>query len=104
MVRETCYFASDYEEELREMGTPANLSASTAVVQFPYTEAVSCLRLHRTMWSALITVQVMVEKTEAELSAAAEKRREQGKRLQEMQARQRAEKVGLHHHTCAGVR
>lgn len=39
-------------------------------------------------------MQEIVEKTEAELAAAADKRREQGKRLQEMQARQRAEKVG----------
>lgn len=40
MVRETCYFASDYDEELRQLGTPTALAANTAVVQFPYTEAV----------------------------------------------------------------
>ena len=40
-------------------------------------------------------IQAIVEKSEAELAAAAEKRREQGKRLQEMQSRQRAEKVGF---------
>ena len=34
-----------------------------------------------------------MEKTEAELSAAVERRREQGKRLQEMQAKQRVEKA-----------
>jgi actin-related protein 5 len=37
----------------------------------------------------------VVEKSEAELAAALEKRKEQGKRLQEMQARQRAEKVSI---------
>lgn len=40
MVRETCYFASDYDEELRQLGTPSALAANTAIVQFPYTEAV----------------------------------------------------------------
>ena len=34
-----------------------------------------------------------MEKTEEELAAALERRRENGKRLQEMQAKQRAEKV-----------
>ena len=37
----------------------------------------------------------VVEKTDAELAAAMERRREQGKRLQEMQSRQRAEKASL---------
>jgi len=34
-----------------------------------------------------------VEKSEAELAAAAERRKENGRRLQEMQARQRVEKA-----------
>jgi len=41
MVHETCYFASNYEEEIRSMGDPATMAAHTTVVQFPYTEAVS---------------------------------------------------------------
>lgn len=41
MMRETCYFASDYDEELRRLGTASDLAAATAIVQFPYTEAVS---------------------------------------------------------------
>jgi hypothetical protein len=40
-------------------------------------------------------MQDVVEKTDAEVAALAEKRKEQGKRLQEMQAKQRAEKVSL---------
>ncbi|ORY34334.1 putative actin-like protein ARP5 [Naematelia encephala] len=75
MARETWYFSSNYEEELRELGDPVKLSEMTKVVQFPYTTA------------------EVVEKSEAELAAAAEKRREQGKRLQDMQAKQRAEKL-----------
>jgi actin-related protein 5 len=45
MVHETCYFASNYEEEIRSMGDPATMAAHTTVVQFPYTEAVSFLDL-----------------------------------------------------------
>ncbi|WWC66880.1 uncharacterized protein I206_100787 [Kwoniella pini CBS 10737] len=75
MFRETCYFSTDYDEDLRTLADPAKLSEMTKVVQFPYT-----------------TPEVN-EKTEAELAAAAERRREQGKRLQEMQAKQRAEKL-----------
>lgn len=41
MTRETCYFATDYEAELRDMATPAGLAAATTVVQFPYTAQVS---------------------------------------------------------------
>jgi actin-related protein 5 len=41
MTRETCYFATDYEAELRDMETPAGLAAATTVVQFPYTAQVS---------------------------------------------------------------
>jgi hypothetical protein len=40
MVRETCYFASDYQQEIRDMSIPANMAAKTAVLQFPYTETV----------------------------------------------------------------
>lgn len=40
MVHETCYFASNYEEEIRSMGDPATMAANTKLVQFPYTEAV----------------------------------------------------------------
>lgn len=38
-------------------------------------------------------VQDVVEKTEAELAATSEKRKENGRRLQEMQQKQRADKV-----------
>jgi actin-related protein 5 len=90
MVRETCYFATNYEEEIRSMGDPAVMGAQTTVVQFPYTEAVSYyVRLKQPKADP----QVVVEKSEAEISAAAEKRIQNGKRLQDMQAKARAEKV-----------
>ena len=44
---------------------------------------------------AWLTEQEVVEKSEEEIAAALERRREHGKRLQEMQSKQRAEKVDL---------
>lgn len=41
MTRETCYFATDFESELRDMASPAGLAAATTVVQFPYVAQVS---------------------------------------------------------------
>jgi actin-related protein 5 len=89
MLHETCYFSSDYESELKSLEDPVNMVKQTKVVQFPYTVAVSCEPLPQFVADA----QETVEKTEEELAAALERRRENGKRLQEMQARQRAEKV-----------
>ncbi|WVQ64772.1 uncharacterized protein L199_002940 [Kwoniella botswanensis] len=75
MFRETCYFSTDYDKELNSLADPAKLSEMTKIVQFPF------------------TAPEVNEKTEAELAAAAERRKEQGKRLQEMQAKQRAQKL-----------
>lgn len=41
MARETCYFASDYDAELRSLGDPAAMAAMTKIIQFPYTIPVS---------------------------------------------------------------
>lgn len=75
MYHETCYFSSDYDEEIRSLADPANMAAMTKVVQFPFTQP------------------EVIEKTEEELAAQMERRKENGRRLQEMQAKQRAEKV-----------
>ena len=88
MYRETCYFSSDYEEEIRSLGNPTVMAKMTKVVQFPYTQPVSMpLRM------LLLRTQDVVDRSEAEVAAAADRRREQGKRLQDMQTKQRAEKV-----------
>lgn len=50
---------------------------------------------------AWLTEQEVVEKSEEEIAAALERRREHGKRLQEMQSKQRAEKVILPERTIA---
>ncbi|KAK4686158.1 actin-related protein 5, partial [Tremellales sp. Uapishka_1] len=75
MYRESCYFSSDYESEIRELADPIKMSATTQVHQFPFIQP------------------DVVEKTEEEIAAALARRKEQGKRLQEMQARQRADKL-----------
>ena len=41
MYHETCYFSSDYEEELRTLEIPDQLAKMTKVVQFPYSQPVS---------------------------------------------------------------
>jgi hypothetical protein len=76
MYHETCYFSSNYDDEIRSLADPVAMANMTKVVQFPYSEP------------------DVVEKTEEELAAQKERRREHGRRLQEMQAKQRAEKVG----------
>lgn len=95
MYQETCYFSSDYESELRSLADPVKMAAMTRIVQFPYSQPVSDSPIQYLItWNKLITkLQDVAEKTEAELAAAADRRREQGKRLQEMQAKQRAAKV-----------
>ncbi|OWZ72772.1 hypothetical protein AYX14_01810 [Cryptococcus neoformans] len=75
MYRETCYFSTDYDEELRMLEVPAKLAAMTKVIQFPYSKTEAA------------------EKTEEEIAAALERRKESGKRLQELQAKKRAEKL-----------
>ncbi|KAF1921253.1 hypothetical protein BDU57DRAFT_509976 [Ampelomyces quisqualis] len=75
LVREHCYVAQDYETELSSYLDWTGLEDRNHIVQFPYTE------------------QLVVQKTEAELAAAAEKRKEGGRRLQAQAAKMRLEKL-----------
>lgn len=75
LYHETAYFALDYQKELSQMSTPDGMAANSKVVQFEY------------------TVPEVIQKSEEELARQAEKKREQGRRLQEMQAKQRIEKA-----------
>jgi actin-related protein 5 len=79
MVRETAYFSYDYPTELETLSDPEKMSEIDKVVQFDY---------------ALPEVNL---KTDEEIAKSTERRREQGRKLQEMAAKQRAEKV------CVGV-
>jgi actin-related protein 5 len=75
MLRNFCEFAPDYPSLLKSLKDPLNLRASEQIIQFPY------------------VLPVQEEKTEEELARIAEKRKEQGKKLQEMAAKNRQEKV-----------
>ena len=76
VLQNFCEFSPDYPALLRTLKDPLNLRTSERVVQFPF------------------ALPVVEEKTEEELAKIAEKRREQGKKLQEMAAEKRKEKVG----------
>ena len=75
LVRDHCYVSQNYEEELSRYLDWTGLEDRNRIVQFPYVE------------------QVVVQKTEEELAAAAEKRKESGRRLQAQAAKMRLEKL-----------
>ncbi|KAF1842593.1 actin-like ATPase domain-containing protein [Cucurbitaria berberidis CBS 394.84] len=75
LVREHCYVSQNYEEDLSRYLDWTGLEDRNHIVQFPYTEA------------------IVVQKTEEELAAAAEKRKESGRRLQAQAAKMRLDKL-----------
>ena len=76
MLQNFCEFAPDYQSLLRGLKDPLKLRASERIIQFPF------------------VVPVTEEKTEEELARIAERKKEQGRKLQEMAAKSRMEKVG----------
>jgi actin-related protein 5 len=77
MLQNFCEFSSDYPALLRSLSDPVALARLGKIIQFPFSQP---------------TVD---EKTEEEQARLAEKRKEQGKRLQEMAAKVRMEKVSV---------
>jgi actin-related protein 5 len=77
MLHNFCSFATDYPAVLRSLKIPANIRAAERIIQFPF------------------AIPVVEEKTEEELTRIAEKRKEQGKKLQELAAKSRMEKVSF---------
>ncbi|KAL6703340.1 Actin-related protein 5 [Coniothyrium glycines] len=75
LVREHCYISQNYEEDLSRFLDWTGLEDRDHTIQFPYTE------------------QIVVQKTEEELAAAAEKRKESGRRLQAQAAKMRLDKL-----------
>jgi len=75
MLQTFCEFSSDYSSLLRSLSDPVTLSRSGKIIQFPFSQP------------------AVDEKTEEEQARLAERRKEQGKRLQEMAAKARMEKV-----------
>jgi actin-related protein 5 len=76
MLQNYCSFSPDYNTLLRRLKDPLELRGSECVIQFPYALPVA-----------------EAEKTEEELARIAERKREQGKRLQELAAKNRLEKA-----------
>ncbi|KAG8682449.1 Nuclear actin-protein involved in chromatin remodeling [Ceratobasidium sp. 395] len=70
-----CEVAPDYNEKLRGLSNPEQMLAADRIVQFPFVSPSE------------------TEKTEEELARLAEKRKEAGRRLQEIAAQKRLEKL-----------
>jgi len=75
MFQNFCEVSADFPGLLRRLRDPLQLRASQVVVQFPF------------------VMPVTEEKTEEELARITERRKEQGKKLQEIAANKRMEKV-----------
>ena len=76
MLQNFCEFATDYTALLRTLKDPLKMREAERIIQFPF------------------TLPVAEEKTEEELARIAERKKEQGRKLQEIAARTRMEKVG----------
>ncbi|KAH9949526.1 actin-like ATPase domain-containing protein [Amylocystis lapponica] len=75
MLQSFCEFVPDYPALLRTLAEPRALRAAECIVQFPF------------------TLPVLEEKTEEELARIAERRKEQGRKLQEIAAKTRMDKL-----------
>lgn len=75
MLHNFCEFATDYQALLRTLRDPLQLRLSEKMVQFPF------------------ALPVTEERTEEELTKLSEKRKEQGRKLQEIAAKSRMEKM-----------
>ncbi|KAG5636547.1 hypothetical protein H0H81_007677 [Sphagnurus paluster] len=75
MLHSFCEFATDYTATLRYLKDPLQMRAQERIVLFPF------------------VLPAYEEKTEEELSRIAEKRKEQGRKLQELAAKTRMEKL-----------
>lgn len=75
MLHDFCYVSNDYDKELRGYLDWTGLEDRDVVIQYPFTE------------------EVVVQKSEEELARIAERKRENGRRLQEQAARLRLEKL-----------
>ncbi|OJA15150.1 hypothetical protein AZE42_04698 [Rhizopogon vesiculosus] len=75
MLHNFCSFATDYPAVLRSLKVPAYMRTAERIIQFPF------------------SIPVIEEKTEEEITRISEKRKEQGKKLQELAAKSRMEKL-----------
>ncbi|KAF8060887.1 chromatin remodeling complex subunit [Lyophyllum atratum] len=75
MLHNFCEFATDYSSVLRKLRDPLQMRSIERIIQFPF------------------VLPVYEEKTEEELTRISEKRKEQGRKLQELAAKTRMEKL-----------
>ncbi len=75
MVRDFCYVSLDYDKEISGYLDWTGLEDRERIIQYPYTE------------------EVIVQKTEEELARVAERKRENGRRLQEQASKLRLERL-----------
>lgn len=75
LMHDYCYVSSDYNEEIEMIDKPQVLAEKDRVIQFSFAEALANM------------------KTDEELAALLEKRKESGRRLQEQAAQKRLEKL-----------
>ncbi|CCO26742.1 Actin-like protein arp5 [Rhizoctonia solani AG-1 IB] len=75
ILHNMCEVAPDYDQKLRELTDPEKMQQADRIVQFPF------------------IAPNETEKTEEELARQAEKKREAGRRLQEMAVQKRLEKL-----------
>lgn len=75
MLQNFCEVSPDYTALLRRLSDPAQMRLSERIVQFPF------------------VLPAADEKSSEEIARAAERRREQGRKLQELAAKARLEKV-----------
>lgn len=75
LVREHCHISKDYEQELSSYLDWTGLEERSHIIQWPFTEV------------------IVPQKSEEELARQAEKRKENGRRLQEQSAKMRLEKL-----------
>lgn len=75
MLQNFCEFSTDYLGQLRTLKDPLQLQKIERIIQFPF------------------ILPTFEEKSEEELARLAEKRKEQGRKLQELAAKTRMEKV-----------
>lgn len=80
IFQNVCQIHPDYTSLLRVLRDPAQMRVHDRIIQFPYINPSDA------------------EKTEEELARTAERRKEQGKRLQEIAAKQRTEKLMQNSH------
>jgi hypothetical protein len=101
MLRTFCQLSPNYLQTLRELSTPEGMRLHDRIVQFPFVAPVGYLIAF--LFQCRLIVIIQEEKTQEELARQAERKKEAGRRLQEMAVAKRKEKVrsNVYNVSCA---